>query len=79
MNEHEDKESLEATANDLRKILSECKRFHDSNMSLLKQSSNYLNHMIKVFTQSINGGKPAATYGKGSHKFESGKIADIQG
>lgn len=75
----EDKDSIEATAQDLKEILTECKKFHDSNMNLLKQSSNYLNHMIKVFTQSINGGKPAATYAKGSEKFESGKIADIQG
>lgn len=75
----EDKDSLEATANNLREILSECKKFHDSNMNLLKQSSNYLNHMIKVFTQSINGGKSSPTYGKKAQKFESGKIADIQG
>jgi flagellar biosynthesis/type III secretory pathway chaperone len=75
----EDKDSLEATAKNLRQVLGECKKFHDSNMSLLKQSSNYLNHMIKIFTQSINGGKSAATYGKKAQKFESGKIADLQG
>ena len=75
----EDKDSLEATADNLREILSKCKSFHDSNMNLLKQSSNYLNHMIKIFTQSINGGKPAATYAKGNQKFEAGKIADLQG
>ena len=75
----EDKDSLEATAENLREVLSECKKFHDSNMNLLKQSSNYLNHMIKVFTQSINGGKSAATYGKNAQKIESGKIADMQG
>lgn len=75
----EDKDSLETTAQNLREVLSECKKFHDSNMNLLKQSSNYLNHMIKIFTQSINGGKGAPTYGKKAQKFESGKIADIQG
>lgn len=75
----EDKDSLEATAQDLREILNECKKFHESNMSLLKQSSNYLNHMIKIFTQSINGGKPVATYGKNAPKIQSGKIADLQG
>lgn len=75
----EDKDSLEATAKNLREVLSKCKKFHDSNMNLLKQSSNYLNHMIKIFTQSINGGKSAPTYGKKAQKFESGKIADIQG
>ena len=75
----EDKGSLETTAQNLREVLSECKKFHDSNMNLLKQSSNYFNHMIKIFTQSINGGKGAPTYGKKAQKFESGKIADIQG
>jgi flagellar biosynthesis/type III secretory pathway chaperone len=75
----EDKDSLEATAQNLRDVLAECKKFHDSNMNLLKQSSNYLNHMIKIFTQSINGGKGSPTYGKTSQKFESGKIADLQG
>ena len=76
----EDKDSLEATAQDLRTVLNECKKFHDSNMALLKQSSNYLNHMIKVYAQNINGGKPAATYGKtGKHTIQSGKIADLQG
>ncbi len=75
----EDKDSLEECAQNLRTVLKDCKKFHDSNMSLLKQSSNYLNHMIKVFTQSINGGRSAATYGKGAQKIESGKIADLQG
>jgi flagellar biosynthesis/type III secretory pathway chaperone len=75
----EDKNSLEATAKTLREILGECKKFHDSNMTLLKQASNYLNHMVKIFTQSINGGKGSATYGKNAQTVQSGRIADIQG
>jgi len=70
---------LESSAGELRTILSNCKKFHDGNMALIKQSSNYINHMIKVFSSNLNGGRPAATYTKGAQKIQSGKIADMQG
>jgi len=35
--------------------------------------------MVKIFTQSINGGKGSATYGKNAQTVQSGRIADIQG
>jgi len=70
---------LEARATALREILRECKKFHDGNAALLKQSSNYINHMIKVFSTTLNGGRAPVTYSKGTKKFESGQIADMQG
>lgn len=70
---------LETSANGLREVLANCKKFHDGNMALVKQSSNYINHMIKVFSSNLNGGRPAATYTKGAQKIQSGKIADMQG
>jgi flagellar biosynthesis/type III secretory pathway chaperone len=70
---------LENIAEELKMVLANCKKFHDSNMTLIKQSSNYINHMIKVFSSNLNGGQQAATYTKGAQKFQSGKIADIQG
>ena len=77
--EEDKKEELENSAKKLREVLSNCKKFHDGNMALIKQSSNYINHMIKVFSSNLNGGRPAATYTKGAQKFQSGKIADLQG
>lgn len=73
------KEQLKIKAATLKKILVECKRFTDSNMALMKQSSNYINHMIKIFTTTLNGSKPAIYSQKGENKFETGKIADMQG
>lgn len=70
---------LKDKAAGLKKILTECKKFTDSNMALMKQSSNYINHMIKIFTTTLNGAKPAIYSQKGENKFEAGKIADIQG
>lgn len=70
---------LETSAGQLREVLANCKKFHDSNMALVKQSSNYINHMIKVFSSNLNGGRQAATYSRGAQKIQSGKIADMQG
>lgn len=75
----DDRIELKESANQLREILNNCKKFHDGNMALIKQSSNYINHMIKVFSSNLNGGRQAATYSKGVQKFQSGKIADLQG
>ncbi|MCE2929567.1 MAG: flagellar protein FlgN [Candidatus Caenarcaniphilales bacterium] len=73
------KVQLETSAANLRDVLRNCKKFHDSNLSLLKQSSNYINHMIKVFSTSLTGGKGPAIYSKGANRIESGRIADVQG
>ncbi len=75
-----DDQDLVKTADNLKNVLTECKKFNDSNMALLKQSSNYINHMIKVFTSNLNKGRQPATYSRhGMKKFESGKLADMQG
>lgn len=74
----EDRTQVQACADNLKEVLTQCKKFTDSNMSLLKQSSNYINHMIKVFSSSLNGGSPA-TYTKGNQKqLAAGQIADMQ-
>jgi flagellar biosynthesis/type III secretory pathway chaperone len=73
-----DRVAVDEAATKLRSTLKDCKKITDSNMSLLKQSSSYINHMIKVFTSTINGGDNA-TYAKGIEKFQTGKIADLQG
>ncbi len=70
--------AVNEAATKLRSTLKDCKKINDSNMSLLKQSSNYINHMIKVFTSTLNGGENA-TYAKGIEKLQTGKIADLQG
>ncbi len=74
----EHRDEVRAKSENLKEILTQCKKFSDSNMTLLKQSSNYINHMIKIFSSNLNGGQ-AATYGKGLQKFQTGKIADMQG
>lgn len=71
---------LAETADNLKNVLTECKKFNDTNMALLKQSSSYINHMIKVFSANLNQGRQPATYSRhGMKKFESGKLADLQG
>ncbi len=75
----EERNTLQNSASSLKEVLSECKKFTDTNMALMKQSSNYINHMIKIFTTNLNGGKPEATYKKGAYQFKPGSIADIQG
>jgi hypothetical protein len=73
-----DRDNVEFSATKLRGILLDCKRFNDDNMALLKQSSNYINHMIRIFTGNLNQKK--ATYSKGVQTIESaGQIADLQG
>ena len=74
------RDQVKDKAEGLKKVLTECKKFTETNMALMKQSSNYINHMIKIFTSTINGNKPAVYTAKGEeNKFEAGKIADIQG
>lgn len=78
MLEEENRAAIKESAERLKIILGECKTFSEQNMSLLRQSSNYINHMIRIFTNTINGGQ--ATYSKkGSQNFKSGTIADMQG
>lgn len=73
-----DKERVQKSANKLREILVNCRKFNEDNMALLRQSSSYINHMIRIFSKSIN--KEQVTYNnKGTQKFESGEIADLQG
>jgi flagellar biosynthesis/type III secretory pathway chaperone len=74
----QDREQVETTANNLREVLTKCKKFNDNNMALLKQSSNYINHMIKVFSANLSGGT-AATYSRTNQKqLVAGQIADMQ-
>jgi Zn-dependent M16 (insulinase) family peptidase len=76
--ENGDRESVEQSASRLKTALGQCKTYSDQNMSLLRQSSNYINHMIRIFTNTLNGGQ--VTYNKkGSQNFKSGTIADMQG
>lgn len=75
--EGEDKDSIRKSADQLRDALVKCKNFNEDNMSLLRQSSNYINHMIRVFSRNINDDNP--TYKQGAIKLGSGKIADMQG
>lgn len=72
-----DKDSISNSAGNLKDILERCRKFNTDNMALLRQSSNYINHMIKVFSQNISDDNP--TYKQGSIKLGSGKIADMQG
>ncbi len=74
----EQRDEIKSKSENLKDILTKCKKFSDSNMTLLKQSSNYINHMIKIFSSNLNGAQPA-TYGKGAQKFKIGNIADLQG
>ena len=73
----EDRTQVEKISENLREVLTNCKKFNDNNVALLKQSSNYINHMIKVFSSTLGGGT-AATYSRGVNKFSSGQIADMQ-
>ena len=74
-----DTENLTVVANKLKNILKDCKKFNDNNMALIRQSSNYINHMIKVFS-SADKSSESATYKKDSNgKIENIKLADIQG
>lgn len=73
----EDRTQIEGISENLRVVLTNCKKFNDNNVALLKQSSSYINHMIKVFSSNLAGGT-AATYSRGTNKFSSGQIADMQ-
>ncbi len=74
-----DVDSLEGMAKKLKGILSDCKKFNDNNMALIRQSSNYINHMIKVFTKADKSSE-SATYKKDSGgKIENIRLADMQG
>ena len=75
----EDQETLEQTARRLKETLEQCKKFNDNNMALVRQSSSYINHMIKVFTKSDKSSE-SATYQKNAvGKIENIRLADIQG
>lgn len=74
----EERDEVKSSAEKLKEVLSQCKKFSDNNMALLKQSSNYINHMIKTFSSNLNGGGPAI-YAKGAAKLKTGKIADLEG
>ena len=74
-----EQESLEETAKRLKETLEECKKINDNNMALVRQSSSYINHMIKVFTKSDKSAE-SATYQKNAvGKIENIRLADIQG
>lgn len=75
--EEESKSTIKTKSDKLRSVLGECKAFNDNNMALLRQSSNYINHMIKIFTKKFDNDQ--VTYSKSQQKLKSGKIADMQG
>ncbi len=68
---------IQASAQRLKDALLESRKFNETNMALLRQSSNYINHMIKIFAKNIEGEQP--TYGRGVQGFKSTKLADIEG
>ncbi len=71
------KQELFNSSEKLKNLLVESRRFNETNMALLRQSSNYINHMIKIFTKNIEGEQP--TYGRGVSGFKSSKLADVEG
>ena len=75
-----EREELESSAERLKDVLKECKKFMRVIRALLKQSSNYINHMIRIFKQNVPGaGKPELLIVIRVESFQSGKIADMQG
>lgn len=68
---------IQASAQRLKDALLESRRFNETNMALLRQSSNYINHMIKIFAKNIEGEQP--TYGRGVQGFKPTKYADLEG
>lgn len=75
--EHE-KNQLSEASEKLKASLMESRKFNNSNMALLRQSSNYINHMMKTFSRYVDGDQP--TYGKGVQGFKAKtKIADLEG
>ncbi|MEY3369744.1 MAG: hypothetical protein RLZZ361_414 [Cyanobacteriota bacterium] len=78
--ETKERQELQAISTNLREVLVQCKRFSDSNMALLKNSSNYINHMIKVFSSTLSANHASPVYSrKGNQSMEAGQIADMQG
>jgi flagellar biosynthesis/type III secretory pathway chaperone len=78
--ENNDRQELQSIAKNLKEVLVQCKRFSDSNMALLKNSSNYINHMIKIFSSNLSGTSSSPVYSRrGEQVMESGQIADLQG
>jgi hypothetical protein len=78
--ETKERQELQAISTNLREVLVQCKRFSESNMALLKNSSNYINHMIKVFSSTLSGTNHSPVYSrKGNQTMEAGQIADMQG
>ena len=74
-----DAEGLEAMAKKLKNILNDCKKFNDNNMALIRQSSNYINHMIKVFTKADKSSESATYQKDNSGKIKNISLADMQG
>ncbi len=72
-----EQKALHQSAQRLKDALLESRKFNETNMALLRQSSNYINHMIKIFAKNIEGEQP--TYGRGVQGFKSTKIADQEG
>ncbi len=72
-----EKKAIRESADSLKEVLVKCKKFNEDNMALMRQSSNYINHMIRVFSKNISDDNP--TYTSGALKLETGKIADMQG
>ncbi len=72
-----DQEMVRNSAQRLREVLLESRKFNETNMALLRQSSNYINHMIKIFAKNIEGEQP--TYGRGVQGFKPTKLADVEG
>ncbi len=72
-----EQKALQQSAQRLKDALLESRKFNETNMALLRQSSNYINHMIKIFAKNIEGEQP--TYGRGVQGFKSTKIADQEG
>jgi|GEM_PF-2581717 len=69
--------ALRDSATRLKDALLASRKFNETNMALLRQSSNYINHMIKIFAKNVEGEQP--TYGRGVQGFKSTKIADLEG
>ncbi len=69
--------ALSLSADKLKEALMASRKFNDTNMALLRQSSHYINHMMKTFAKNIEGEQP--TYGRGVQSFKPSKLADVEG
>lgn len=69
------KTELEQSASKLHDALIDCKKFQEENTTLMQHSSNYINHMIEVFSRERV--KPAQLYSQEILRFTPTKIVDI--